>query len=591
LERVDPPVAAVGKLGLALSGGGHRAAFFHIGALARLAELGRLRGVEVISTVSGGSIVGALYYLHVKRLLETKPDSEITDEDYLELVRRVEAQYRDAMAKNLRGSALADYFQNWRLVSPSFSRTDRIGEKLEEDYYRPAFPGSGPIDMSELKITPLGDDGKPLADFDPTKGGNVGRRAPVPILLLNATTLNTGHNWRFEATWIGEPGLDTVEAGDVDKNIRLLQWRSALLPPAHRKRSLGSAVASSACFPGGLAPVVIKGLYVNETSTGPDPFTVKLTDGGVRDNQGIDALLDYDCGRLIVSDGSGQFGTSANPGARLPALLPRVASIEGKESREQRILRTSAKVQGRVAFFHLLTGVEAATLKPEGAEPIPGYPPDPAPSPYPPTEIDDDAQKTIAKMRTDLDAFSDLEAETVMETGYRATKAVLEARPPTILDGAAPIGDRDWDFHRVGTLLEQPSEEYRRHLRIAKQRFFKPLLYRLDPLGLAFRKAVPRPVRNVLGIAAGLAILGGLVYAGFAIGDAAVSGDVVYAVAVGLVVVAALYVWSELPGLRTASNLFFDVVLTAVGALLPLWLFGLAQIWSGKAHRRQGPAP
>ena len=72
------------KLGLALSGGGHRAAFFHIGVLAKLAELGLLRHLEVISTVSGGSIVGALYYLHVKNLLEDKPDEAITDADYIE---------------------------------------------------------------------------------------------------------------------------------------------------------------------------------------------------------------------------------------------------------------------------------------------------------------------------------------------------------------------------------------------------------------------------------------------------------------------------------------------------------------------------
>lgn len=49
------------RLGLALSGGGFRASFFHIGVLARLAELDLLRPIEVISTVSGGSIIGALY--------------------------------------------------------------------------------------------------------------------------------------------------------------------------------------------------------------------------------------------------------------------------------------------------------------------------------------------------------------------------------------------------------------------------------------------------------------------------------------------------------------------------------------------------
>ncbi|MDX6505858.1 MAG: hypothetical protein QOG06_502, partial [Gaiellaceae bacterium] len=100
-ERVHP------KLGLALSGGGHRAAFFHIGLLARLAELGLLRPIQVISTVSGGSIVGALYYLHVKNLLESKADAEIADEEYDELVRLVVLEYREGAAWILWWCALA----------------------------------------------------------------------------------------------------------------------------------------------------------------------------------------------------------------------------------------------------------------------------------------------------------------------------------------------------------------------------------------------------------------------------------------------------------------------------------------------------
>jgi NTE family protein len=78
------------KLGLALSGGGFRASFFHIGVIASMAELGLLRHVEVISTVSGGSIIGVFYYLHLKQLLESKPDHEITDQDYVTCVERVE---------------------------------------------------------------------------------------------------------------------------------------------------------------------------------------------------------------------------------------------------------------------------------------------------------------------------------------------------------------------------------------------------------------------------------------------------------------------------------------------------------------------
>ena len=60
------------KLGLALSGGGFRASLFHIGVLARLAELDLLKSVSVLFTVSGGSIISAAYYLKIKELLEGK---------------------------------------------------------------------------------------------------------------------------------------------------------------------------------------------------------------------------------------------------------------------------------------------------------------------------------------------------------------------------------------------------------------------------------------------------------------------------------------------------------------------------------------
>jgi predicted acylesterase/phospholipase RssA len=48
-----------GKIGLAMSGGGYRASLFHLGSLWRLNELGWLRKLDVITSVSGGSIVAA----------------------------------------------------------------------------------------------------------------------------------------------------------------------------------------------------------------------------------------------------------------------------------------------------------------------------------------------------------------------------------------------------------------------------------------------------------------------------------------------------------------------------------------------------
>ena len=52
------------KIGLALSGGGSRAIAFHLGCLRALHELDILDNIKVISTVSGGSVIGALYAAH-----------------------------------------------------------------------------------------------------------------------------------------------------------------------------------------------------------------------------------------------------------------------------------------------------------------------------------------------------------------------------------------------------------------------------------------------------------------------------------------------------------------------------------------------
>ena len=49
------------KIGLALSGGGSRAIAFHLGCLKSLNELGILEQIDVISSVSGGSLIAAMY--------------------------------------------------------------------------------------------------------------------------------------------------------------------------------------------------------------------------------------------------------------------------------------------------------------------------------------------------------------------------------------------------------------------------------------------------------------------------------------------------------------------------------------------------
>src|SRR5580692_2090152 len=56
--------ATAPKIGLALSGGGSRAIAFHLGCLRALNRLGLLDRIDVLSTVSGGSVIGACFHAH-----------------------------------------------------------------------------------------------------------------------------------------------------------------------------------------------------------------------------------------------------------------------------------------------------------------------------------------------------------------------------------------------------------------------------------------------------------------------------------------------------------------------------------------------
>jgi NTE family protein len=68
IETDDPHAQPRPGMGLCLSGGGYRAMVFHLGAVWRLNELGLLRKLVRISSVSGGSITAGLLGLRWKSL-------------------------------------------------------------------------------------------------------------------------------------------------------------------------------------------------------------------------------------------------------------------------------------------------------------------------------------------------------------------------------------------------------------------------------------------------------------------------------------------------------------------------------------------
>jgi predicted acylesterase/phospholipase RssA len=555
----------VPKLGLALSGGGHRAAFFHIGVLAKLAELGLLRSIEAISTVSGGSIVGALYYLHVKNLLETTEDDAIRDADYVELVRKVEREYRQAVATNIRGSAWSNPAANFHMVKRNYSRTDRAGELYERRFYAQAWGDrpkrKGRIAMGDLLISPKDHSG----DFNPYTD-NQARSAKVPILLLEATTLNTGHNWRFEAMYVGEPPrqhrTDATVRADVDKNTILERTRWDDLPESRRYFPLGAAVVSSACFPGGFPPVEISGLFDDY-----DGFLVKLVDGGVHDNQGIEGLLDHDCTHLIISDGSGQMPDRVKPSTRMPAVLGRIVSIYGDAEREARLLGALAHPD-TTAFMHLQSGLPAATLTPGKKKPAPAAP-----------ALDTgefgvhvEVQRALANIRTDLDAFCDLEAWALMADGYQLTGRIVPGRKEIAALGHQG-GTVGWPFSGlVGKLGQNPPDpHFLKVLQVGKERFLR----------------APRMIRH--GYAATntvLALLGAAAAAGLGL-LLTPHGSALYIAALATLAALVIYFASDKAYVKPVAVVVFDTLVPALLAV-PLLAVAALQLAAGKRWLRVG---
>ena len=91
------------ELGLALSGGGSRAIAFHLGCLRALNDLGLLDRLQVISSVSGGSVISAMY------AYSNDPFAEF-DARVVELLRRGLA--RDILRAALRPSSIGKMVWN-----------------------------------------------------------------------------------------------------------------------------------------------------------------------------------------------------------------------------------------------------------------------------------------------------------------------------------------------------------------------------------------------------------------------------------------------------------------------------------------------
>ena len=253
-------------------------------------------------------------------------------------------------------------------------------------------------------------------EFNPAKH-NWLRADKVPMLVLNATTVNTGHAWQFTPTWMGESPWSTHPAAD---SVPRLQWHY-YEPGENWQIKLARAVAASACVPGLFEPLRIDDAY--------DGYQIQLVDGGVHDNEGTVALLAHNCSLLIVSDAAGQLLVEKAPQPGLSGLAS--YAVRAMDTLMERVrlanyadlaARVRTKLIRGLMFLHMKDGLDADIIRLKFSQEA--Y--DLHRTPLSQLGVREDFQKAVAEIRTDLDVFSDDEVNALMACGYRMAATAFD---------------------------------------------------------------------------------------------------------------------------------------------------------------------
>jgi NTE family protein len=269
-------------IALCLSGGGYRAMLFHTGAMWRLNELGYLKRLARISSVSGGSIAAGVLALAWK-------DLEFDDET------GVGQRYPDLVAEkliDLAGHTIDVETVLAGMALPGQSISERVAHAYRKLLYGDAS----------------------LQDLPPD---------PAPMFVLNSTSLQTGVLWRFSRTYMADYLVGRVENPDFP---------------------LAEAVAASSAFPPVLSPSIhdVSGYKFvpgsgHDPALGQPPYTSRLvlSDGGVYDNLGLETAWKR-CKTILVSDGGGQMPPAPEPPSDWPRLSVRVMKTIDNQVRSLR---------------------------------------------------------------------------------------------------------------------------------------------------------------------------------------------------------------------------------------------------------------
>ncbi|WP_064710691.1 patatin-like phospholipase family protein [Rhizobium bangladeshense] len=267
------------QLGLCLSGGGYRAMLFHAGSLARLNEAGLLAKLDMISSVSGGSIAsGLLAYVWPRLVFQNEVAVNFRTE-YLDRILAFSQVFADGPS----------------FLKGVFNPFSSAAEEAAKLYERHLFDGSSPT----------------LRDLPRS-----------PWFVFCSSNLSTGSLFRMSNRYIADYRIG-------------VSFQPAL--------SLATAVAASAAFPPVLSPLRLdlsqfpwKREKLDDTVGDPvAPERAILSDGGVYDNHGIEpALKRCDC--LLVSDAGAPWRTSPRGYWNYLSQLKRVVDTMDNQVRSLR---------------------------------------------------------------------------------------------------------------------------------------------------------------------------------------------------------------------------------------------------------------
>ena len=317
------------RLGLSLSGGGYRATAFHLGTLKKLQEMQVLEEVDLLSTISGGSITGAAFctrqgdfnsfYTELYEGLQRKNviRSLLLSRVFLQLVLVVLLFLVPAVWLLFTNCAWASPLLVlallWLLLRFQF-RIFPASKGIEGIYDRFFFQG------------------KTLADLHPR-----------PRLVIGATNLQTARPFIFSRTWMQD---STYQYQDPP-----IRFKAGAFPVAR-------AVMASTCVPFAFTPVTIAPEFFSDPADA-NRVHPALVDGGVYDNQGIHRIMqggqNY-CDTIITSDAGGGMGGELNFRNTISLLVQTVNVFMMRIKNVQMVqdVYDNAATEGRqVAYFSL----------------------------------------------------------------------------------------------------------------------------------------------------------------------------------------------------------------------------------------------